>query len=169
MHLPCIITGDFNVTISPEEKKGGSNVRDPFGERLKDLISSWNLVNIKQRKGKCTWNNKRSGHGHIAAILDHILVSSSLLDNPLIPVSRLLTSYVSDHKPIMFSLKPIENLGPHPFNFPPIWLTKIGFHDVFSQAWGIFFHGSPAYIWEHKLKNVKKEIKYCLAGRPHSG
>ena len=58
MHLPCIIAGDFNVTISPEEKKGGSNVRNPFGERLEDLISSWNLVDIKQRKGKYTWNNK---------------------------------------------------------------------------------------------------------------
>ena len=151
------------------KKKGGSNVRDPFGERLEDLISLWNLVNIKQRKAKYTWNNKRSGPSHIVAILDHILVISSMLDNPLLPVSRLLTSYVSNHKPIIFSLEPIGNLGPHPFNFSPIWLTKIGFHDVVSQAWGMFFHGSPPYIWEHKLKNVKKEIKSCLAGRPHPG
>ena len=51
MHLPCIIAGDFNVTISPEENKGGSKVRDPFGEILEDVIKSWRLINIKKRKG----------------------------------------------------------------------------------------------------------------------
>ena len=104
MHLLCIITGDFNVTISPEGKKGGSKVRYPIGERLEHVIALWKLIDIKQRKGKYTWNNKRSGPGHIAARLDCIMVSSSLLDNPLFPFSRLLTSNVFDNKPIMFSL-----------------------------------------------------------------
>ena len=36
---PCFIAGDFNVTISAAERRGGSKVRDPFGERLEDLIS----------------------------------------------------------------------------------------------------------------------------------
>ena len=58
MHLLCIITGDFNVTIFPKEKKGGSKVRYPFGERLEDVISSWKLVDIKKMKGKYSWNNK---------------------------------------------------------------------------------------------------------------
>ena len=52
MHLPCMIAGDFNVTISPEEKKGGSKVRDPFREIVEDVIASWRLVDIKQKKGK---------------------------------------------------------------------------------------------------------------------
>ena len=33
----------------------------------------------------------------------------------------------------------------------------------------MYFHDSPAYIWEQKLKNVKKEIKDWLVGRPHLG
>ena len=37
--LPCFIAGDFNVTISVNERRGGTKVRDPFGERLQDLIS----------------------------------------------------------------------------------------------------------------------------------
>ena len=44
--LPCYIAGDFNVTSSPEERRGGSKVRDPFGERLEDLISLWSLTDI---------------------------------------------------------------------------------------------------------------------------
>ena len=30
-HIPCFIAGDFNVTISAAEHRGGSKVRDPFG------------------------------------------------------------------------------------------------------------------------------------------
>ena len=37
--LPYFISGDFNVTISADEHRGGTKVRDPFGERLEDLIS----------------------------------------------------------------------------------------------------------------------------------
>ena len=123
-------------------KKGGSKVRDPFGERLEEFMASWKLVDVKQKKGKYTWNNKWTGPGHIASRLDHILVSSSLLDKPLLPVSRLLTSAVSDHKPIYFSLEPIGNLGPQPFKFSPVWLSEPGFHEIFSQSWGNYFHGS---------------------------
>ena len=37
--LPCFIAGDFNVTTSPNERRGGTKVRELFGERLEDLIS----------------------------------------------------------------------------------------------------------------------------------
>ena len=78
---PYIIAGDFNVTISAEELKGGTKIRDPFGERLEDLISYWGLLDIKPKNGKFTWNNKRIGPGHIAARIDMVLVSPHLLKN----------------------------------------------------------------------------------------
>ena len=59
--FPYIITGDFNVTISPEECRGGTKIRDPFGERLEDLISFWGLTDIKPKNGNFTWNNKKNG------------------------------------------------------------------------------------------------------------
>ena len=37
--LPCFVAGDLNVTISADERRGGTKVRDPFGERLEDLIT----------------------------------------------------------------------------------------------------------------------------------
>ena len=39
MLLPCYLAGDFNVTISAEERRGGKKVRDPFRERIEDLTS----------------------------------------------------------------------------------------------------------------------------------
>ena len=56
--LPYFIAGEFNVTISAEERRGGTKVKDPFGEKLEDLISLWSLSDIKPKNGTFTWSNK---------------------------------------------------------------------------------------------------------------
>ena len=56
--LPCFIAGDFNVTISADEHRGGPKVRGPFVERLEDLISLSGLSDIKPKNGTFTWSNK---------------------------------------------------------------------------------------------------------------
>ena len=155
--LPCYIAGDFNVTISPEERRGGTKVMDPYGERLEDLISLWNLTDIVPKNGTFTWSNKRMGPGHIAARLDRFLVSTHLLRS--YPETKLLCSSVSDHKPICLFFPPVENLGPLPFKFNRIWLEMEGVYDLISQAWRCFIPGSPAYAWEQKLKKVKEALK----------
>ena len=112
---PCFIAGDFNVTISADERRVGSKIRDPFGERLEDLTLLWGLTDIKPKNGNFTWNNKRLGPGHIAATLDRVLVSTHLLKNLSFSESKLLCSAVLNHKPICFFLSSVGNLGPLPF------------------------------------------------------
>jgi hypothetical protein len=62
------------MVMFSKEKRGGNVVRDPMRERMEDLISDWDLVDVKPAKGKYTWNTKRSGLGHIVARLDRFLV-----------------------------------------------------------------------------------------------
>ena len=90
-------------------------MRDPIGERLEDFIISWNLIDIKLKKGKFTWNNNIVGPGHIAARLDRFLVSSSFPNKPLLPVSSIMSSTTSNHRPISILFSEIENLGPMAF------------------------------------------------------
>jgi hypothetical protein len=47
----CIIVGDFNAIIHNSEKRGGRFVRDPFREKLEELIVDWDLLDIKPIKG----------------------------------------------------------------------------------------------------------------------
>ena len=155
--LPCFIVGDFNVTISFDERRGGTKIRDPFGERLEDLISQWILTDIKPKNGIFTWSNKRIGPGHIAARLDHFLVSTHLLN--AYPETKILSSCVSDHKPISLFFPPVENLGPLPFKYNRIWLESKGLKDIIIQAWRCFIPGSPAFSCEQKLKRIKAALK----------
>ena len=141
--LPYFIAGDFNVTISADEHRGGTKVRDPFGERLEDLISQWNLADIKPKNGVYTWNNKRTGPGHIAARLDRFLVSTHLISS--YPETKVLCAAVSDHKPISLFFPPKENLGPLPFKYNRIWLESEGVRDIIYNAWHCFILGSPAF------------------------
>ena len=53
-HIPYFISGDFYVTISVDERRGGLKVRDSFGERLEDLATLWGLTNIKTKNGTFT-------------------------------------------------------------------------------------------------------------------
>ena len=54
MQLTCIIVGDFNTTIFPNEKKEGFKFSDSFGERLEDFMNPWRVIDIKPRKGPNT-------------------------------------------------------------------------------------------------------------------
>ena len=143
---PCFIARDFNVTISAAERRGGSKVRDPFGERLEDFISQWALSDVKPKNGTFTWSNRRVGPGHIAARLDRFLASTHLLDQQ--PEVKILSSAVSDHKPICLFFPPVENLGPLPFRFNRLWLESSAVKGLISDSWRCFIPGTPAYTWE---------------------
>jgi len=123
----CIIAGDFNTTLHQGEKKGGSIVRDPFREHLEDLILELDLFDVHPSKGKYTWSNKRLGVGHIKARLDCFLIHSCLLLLSLNISSQIVPWGISNHCPIAISFDKIENLGPNPFKFNPIWMDSPDF------------------------------------------
>ena len=94
---------------------------------------------------------------------------SSIVDSPFFPVSRLIVSTIPYRGPFLFSLEPLGNLGPQPFKFSPVWISKPGFYEVVARAWGEFIRGSPGFIWEKKLANVKKELKEWQKGLSRLG
>ena len=126
-------------------------------------MNAWRLTDIKPKRGKFNWGNKRLGLVHITARQDRILVSSSFLNKPFIHVLNLLASIAFDHCPISLSLFPIGNLGPLPFRFSTTWIKDDSFFDIVHQSWNVFIQGSPSFIWEQKHKSVKKGLKNWLA------
>ena len=49
-----ILAGDLNVTLSQEEKRGGTLVRDPIRETVDEIILDWDLMDVKPSSGKYT-------------------------------------------------------------------------------------------------------------------
>eukprot|EP00253_Pinus_taeda_P012863 PITA_12863 len=154
-----IIAGDLNVTLALEEKKGGSIVRDPAREWVEDIMLGWDLEDIKPSSGKFTWSNKRIGPNHIAARLDRFLVHNSFLSCGLMASSKILPNLTSDHKPILLELSQDNNFGPIPFRFSPIWIQQEGFQEVVSDSWNKPVLGSPFFVWEEKMRILKRNLK----------
>jgi exonuclease III len=160
-----ILGGDLNVTLAQEEKRGGTIVRDPAREWVEDLISAWDLVDIKPAKGLYTWTNKRVGPGHIAARLDRFLVQSSFLLLGLTATSEILPHSVSDHKPIRIEIKTDQVHGPIPFRFNPTWIQDKDFLLLVSKSWTSIVKGSAFYVWEEKLRRLKTALKTWAKGQ----
>lgn len=154
-----ILGGDLNITLALEEKKGGTHVRDPAREWVEDIILAWDLEDIKPTQGKFTWSNKRLGPSHIASRLDRFLVQSSFLLFGLKVSSRIMAHSTSDHKPILLEFSKDQNLGPIPFRFSPTWIQYEGFQELVSLSWKEPVRESLYFVWEEKLRRLKKALK----------
>eukprot|EP00253_Pinus_taeda_P024211 PITA_24211 len=76
--------------------------------------------------------------------------------------SKILPNYTSDHKPILLELSLDGNLEPIPFRFISLWIHQEGFQEVVSEAWNRKVHeGSPFFVWEEKMRRLKRELKEC--------
>ena len=51
---------------------------------------------------------------------------------------------------------------PIPFHFSPLWIERVGFLDIVHLAWSHYVVGSPNFIWEKKLKNIKIALKFWI-------
>eukprot|EP00253_Pinus_taeda_P021139 PITA_21139 len=91
-----ILAGDLNITLDPNEKKGGVWGKDPFLVLLESLILAWDLLDLKPKKGRYTWTNNRVGNANIVARLDQFLVQSTLMEGKHLISSKILPKITSD-------------------------------------------------------------------------
>ena len=161
-----ILARDLNIILNPNEKRGGSRSRDPITDMVEDLIMTWNLIDIKPASGKYTWTNRRFGPGHIAARLDRFLIQDNFLLLGLIISTKILPFGGSDHKPILLEMEQEKNLGPIPFRFNSMWAKHEDFLKLVAGSWIYPVTGSPFFVWEEKLRRLKKILKIWAKSLP---
>ena len=66
---------------------------------------------------------------------------------------------MSGHHPISPLFEKQEELGRILFRFNPLWIERVGFMDIVSQAWSQYVIGSPSFVFEQKLKKTKLALK----------
>ena len=54
-----VLEADLNIMLSREEKRGGTMVKDSFREQVEDIMQEWEFFDIKPKRCKYTWTNKR--------------------------------------------------------------------------------------------------------------
>eukprot|EP00253_Pinus_taeda_P011135 PITA_11135 len=132
-----IIAGDLNLTLLSADKRGGNIIRDPAREWAEDLI------------------------------LDRFLIQSSFLLLGLEARVHILPCSTSDHKPIKLELVSQLDLGPIPFRFSPLWTNESDFMHLVKDIWMQPVKCSPFFVWEEKLRRVKRALKTWVKSLPN--
>jgi len=124
---------------------------------LEDIIAEHKFLDIHPNNRKFTWSNKRTSIHNIKERLDRILIQEDIAANFSSIKRKIVHASTSDHKPVVLILDKWENQGPIPFKYNKIWDSKDRFRNLIKQSWEEEVLGSPQYVWETKLKNVREK------------
>lgn len=62
----------------------------------------------------------------------------------------------SDHKLVAIILGKMDNQGPLPVKYYPIWDSSEEFRKLILEVWAQKVTGSPHFVWETKFKKLRK-------------
>jgi hypothetical protein len=93
------------------------------------------LIDVAPIKISPTWRNKRLGEDYIAKRLDRFLISSSLVEEPLLFRQWTGSGGESDHFPIFLELAGASRKPTSPFKFNSAWLKEESFLNLVKEVW----------------------------------
>ena len=91
--------------------------------------------------------------------MDIILIHENIATAYTLLKIKIVHKSASDHKPVVLTMGKLENQGPLPFKYNPIWDSKEDFGKLIKDSWKKSVTGSPQYVWETKLKNLRMHLK----------
>nr|XP_027090500.1 uncharacterized protein LOC113711541 [Coffea arabica] len=155
---PWYVVGDFNLTLSADEKRGGRRFQPTKGLELSRFMYDGEVFDAGFTGPTFTWCNNRLERARIWKRLDRVLVNMACLEFSLsVSVSHLVRA-PSDHAPLLISFTPRANIRCRSFRFLNIWPARRDFLDVIRLAWQVEAITSPLYVVWTKLKSVSQDL-----------
>jgi hypothetical protein len=99
-----IMGGDLNFSLGEAESWGQRAHANVYSYYFCHKLGDSSLLYIVPTKLYPTWRNKRLGEEHIAKRLDHFLISTSLVESPLLFRQRVGLGGEFDHYPIFLEV-----------------------------------------------------------------
>lgn len=150
---PWMVAGDFNVTLTDEDKNGGRSVASSSKNSFRHMVDSNALIDMGFDGHSFTWNNKMKGKANIQERLDRGFANASWrIKFPLATVSHLLALH-SDHRPLFFQIKGTSTQLPRSFQFETMWTIHPETGYIIAEAW----ERSSSFI--SRIKNTKIALK----------
>ncbi|XP_028777172.1 uncharacterized protein LOC114733838 [Neltuma alba] len=130
VHSPWILAGDFNATISMNERRGGSRHAQAGCKSFKQFISKSGLIDLGYVGPKFTWQR-----GNLMVRLDRALSNGLWIQaQPNTQVLHLPKIH-SDHRPVLIKQVNMGQQTKRPFRYLASWASHEGFHSLVSNTW----------------------------------
>lgn len=143
-----LILGDFNVTLSLQNKQGGAIITNYHVSGFQDFVIRPGMEDLHHSECCCTWTN-----GRIFCKLDRIMVNKGWLEQNDKWITEFQTpGSLSDHTPSLVSLLQMERPRKKPFKFSNKWTTHECFNALVSNGWQKTEAATPNGTGQYKLK-----------------
>lgn len=120
-----------------------------------------NLHHLPTRGVQLTWSNGRNAQRQTERRLDRAICNHAWLDVcSSLNVSTLI-KHKSDHFPLLLEFEITPRSFMSQFKFMQMWTKHADCERVIQESWNINMVGCPMYILNHKLKNLKQNLKIC--------
>ncbi|XP_074305631.1 uncharacterized protein LOC141640851 [Silene latifolia] len=155
--FPWLCLGDFNVTLTVEERLGSDQVRYGDMEEFKECLEACGLSDLPVTGLTYTWSNRNGGHLKWAK-LDRILGQSNWLTSTSSTI-YFLPAGVSNHSPMWVQVQSGAHTKRSAFKYLESWSMFKNFHSCVLKHWARHFHGGKISILFQNLKQLKKGLK----------
>ena len=155
LHNKCIMVDDFNTTMNSMEIHGRRRSWIFLVSNQKRYSHHGTLLTSSKEEGQ----NKRKNLRYIVVHLDYFFLNIFFMHKISIPLTKIFPSFISNHKPILLEFIIPKNMGPLPFKFLCSSNREDDVTLIIRQEWRIFVKGSPSYIQESKLRDIKNALK----------
>ncbi|XP_060210892.1 uncharacterized protein LOC132637893 [Lycium barbarum] len=150
--IPWLIWGDFNAVLNIQDRLFGAPVTNVEIKDFQDCVQVLNLTEVKWRGEYYTWTNKQRESDMICSRLDRALGNSEwMLDQGHLEVD-FKQPHISDHSPMVMSIKLDEQTTSTPFKFYNIWAEHSNFMKLVEEGWG-------RQLNRDKMRNVSMKLK----------
>ncbi|XP_060184875.1 uncharacterized protein LOC132614435 [Lycium barbarum] len=151
--------GDFNVMLNTKDWKNGSSVTrgevKDFAECVQDLM----LNELNWRGDYYTWSNKQQGGDRVYSRFDRALRN----DDWMMQFGHLVLDYqlpfISDHSPMLLSMRSNTLRVITPFRFSNIWAQHDQFLPLVEASWtDQTSKNKMNNVWLKNLRHVLKQL-----------
>nr|GFC83286.1 hypothetical protein [Tanacetum cinerariifolium] len=157
----CIL-GDFNVSLSANEKSTGPSNIDTGMRNFQDCVEAIEVSDVNSTSLQFTWNQKPKGEQGTLKKIDSIMANLDFYSS-FVGSSAVFQPYrISKHSPAVLRI-PMESTSiPRPFKFSNLLVHNNRFKDIVVNSWNVSVNGFWMFKVVKRLKMLKKQIRKLL-------
>lgn len=157
LNLTCLIIGDFNSILSPDEHRGGLfYLLLQKASYFNNFIYHNNLLDIGHAGSIFTWCNGQKGFSSRWARLDGVLSNVNWTSSFNSYTVLHLSHVSSDHSPLLLVVSPHSYKKNRTFRFENYLLNHINCYKVAFSYWNFNSHSYPMHGFSHLLTRTRK-------------
>ncbi|GJW42633.1 hypothetical protein Tco_0071432 [Tanacetum coccineum] len=155
---PWCILGDFNVSLSADDKSIGSSIVYTGMRDFQECVEAIEVTDVNSSGLRFTWNQKPKGEDGILKKIDSIMANLDLYES-FVGASACFQPYrVSDHPSAILRIPMSSNQKSRHFKFFNILVDNPKFKDVVANGWNVSVSGFWMFRIVKRLKMLKKPL-----------